>query len=164
MMPSLEDASGLESRPPTIEDLVRLCRDLNSAGAQYIVIGGMAMIRAGFLRATEGIDLLVEGSSTNQEKVREALSKLPDNAVKELNPDDLDRYVVVRVADEIVVDLLKSACGIEYAGARSGIVTARVSDVDIPFAGPELLWKLKQTLREKDRQDLMFLKILLGKE
>jgi hypothetical protein len=164
MMPSLEDASGLESRPPTIEDLVRLCRDLNSAGAQYIVIGGMAMIRAGFLRATEGIDLLVEGSSTNQEKVREALSKLPDNAVKELNPDDLDRYVVVRVADEIVVDLLKSACGIEYADARSGIVTARVSDVDIPFAGPELLWKLKQSLREKDRQDLMFLKILLGKE
>jgi hypothetical protein len=89
---------------------------------------------------------------------------LPDNAVRELTEDDLDRYAVVRVADEIVVDLMKSACGIDYHTARTGIVPMNVNDVLIPFAGPELLWKMKQTLREKDSQDLLFLRMLLGKE
>jgi len=153
-----------ESRPPTVEDLVRLCRELNARGAEYLVIGGMAMINAGSIRTTEDIDLLVESSASNQAKVRQALSVLPDNAVRELAEDDLDRYTVVRVADEIVVDLMKSACGIDYTAARTGIVQMTVDDVRIPFAGPELLWKMKQTLREKDRQDLLFLRMLLGKE
>jgi len=153
-----------DSRPPTVEDLVRLCRELNSLGAKYLVIGGMAMIHAGFVRTTEGIDLLVEGSPSNQARVRQALSVLPDNAVRELAEDDLDRYTVVRVADEIVVDLMKSACGIDYDAASGGSVEMKVNDVLIPFAGPETLWRMKQTLREKDRQDLLFLSSLLGKD
>jgi len=46
-----------EARPPLLEDLVTLCRDLNRAGARYVVIGGMAVIQAGFGRATNDIDL-----------------------------------------------------------------------------------------------------------
>jgi hypothetical protein len=163
-MVAQNDDQKQESRPPTVEDLVGLCRELNARGAEYLVIGGMAMINAGFVRTTEDIDLLIESSASNQERVRQALSVLPDNAVRELADDDLDRYTVVRVADEIVVDLMKSACGIDYDGARMGIVPMKVNDVLIPFAGPELLWKMKQTLREKDRQDLLFLRMLLGKE
>ncbi len=46
-----------ESRPPTLTDLTNLCRALNEASAKYIIIGGMAMIEAGYVRATEDIDL-----------------------------------------------------------------------------------------------------------
>jgi hypothetical protein len=81
-----------------------------------------------------------------------------------LAADDLDRYTVVRVADEIVVDLMKSACGIDYEAAKTGSVQMIVEDVLIPFAGPEMLWRMKQTLREKDTQDLLFLRELLGKK
>ena len=35
----------LESRPPTVADLANLCHHLNEAGAQYIVVGGMAIIQ-----------------------------------------------------------------------------------------------------------------------
>ncbi len=41
-----------EARPPLLEDLVSLCRNLNREGARYVVIGGMAIIQAGFGRAT----------------------------------------------------------------------------------------------------------------
>ncbi len=54
-----DDGKNLESRPPTVEDLVKLCRSLNHAGARYLVIGGMAVIQAGFVRATADIDLLL---------------------------------------------------------------------------------------------------------
>jgi hypothetical protein len=130
-----EDADeALEARPPLLEDLVSLCRNLNSEGARYVVIGGMAVIQAGFGRATNDIDLLIDTSQDNQGRVRRALMALPDQAVRDMTPDDLERYVVVRVADEIVIDLMKSACGITYAEASRMIAEVEIEGVPIPFA------------------------------
>jgi hypothetical protein len=157
------DVPQSESRPPTIEDLISLCRNLNKAHARYIVIGGMAVIHAGFLRATEDIDLLIEGTPENQKNVRAALEKLPDKAVTQMADDDLENYIVVRIADEIVVDLLLKAGGIDYRSAKEMIVLKTIKGVDIPFASPELLYQMKQTMREKDKQDLLFLQHLLKK-
>jgi len=50
------------SRIPTIEDLVALCRNLNAHEVKYVVIGGLAVIHFGYIRATGDIDLLVEDS------------------------------------------------------------------------------------------------------
>lgn len=155
------DDEELQTRPPEPEDLVRLCRELNTVGAKYIVIGGMAVIQAGFLRATEDIDLLIDASPENQEKVRKAMMTLPDQAIKEVRPDDLENYTVVRVGDEITIDLMAKACGLTYEDAKKDIVYKEIEKVKIPLASPELLWKLKQTMREKDKLDLMFLKELL---
>jgi hypothetical protein len=57
-------------RTPEQDDLVRLCAALNAEGAQYIVIGGMAMNRHGMLRATEDIDLPLERSTESEEGSR----------------------------------------------------------------------------------------------
>jgi hypothetical protein len=152
-----------QSRPPTLEDLLHLCRELNHAGAKYIVIGGMAIIHLGFIRATEDIDLLINVSPENVHKIRMALMALPDQAVREMTDSDLDHYQVVRVADEIVVDLMKSACGVSYHEADKEISWDIIEDVSIPFAGAALLWKLKQSPRAKDEIDRSFLRILLGK-
>ncbi|MFN8092686.1 MAG: hypothetical protein U0599_10780 [Vicinamibacteria bacterium] len=126
-----------------------------------MVLGGMAVIQAGFVRATNDIDLLVDTSPENQERVRRALMALPDGAVRDMAPDDLDRYVVVRVADEFVVDLMKSACGIDYAAAAPLVDVVEIEGVPIPFASPRLLWRTKQTHRDKDKVDLAFLARLL---
>lgn len=157
-----EDADApLEARPPLLEDLVSLCRHLNREGARYVVLGGMAVIQAGFVRATNDIDLLIDTSPDNQERVRRALLTLPDGAVRDMAADDLDRYVVVRVADEFVVDLMKSACGIDYREAFPLVDVVEIQGVPIPFASPRLLWRTKQTLRDKDKVDLAFLARLL---
>ncbi|MFH1574538.1 MAG: hypothetical protein ABIG68_11175, partial [Acidobacteriota bacterium] len=70
----------------------------------------------------------------------------------------------VRVADEIVVDLLKEACGVCYPEASRSIEWANIDGVPIPFASAELLWKLKQAPRAKDEIDRSFLRALLGME
>lgn len=150
-------APELESRPPTVDDLIALCRRLNEEEARYVIVGGMAIIQLGLVRATEDIDLLVESSPDNFERLVRAMSSLPDQAIREVQPTDLDDFVVVRVADEIVVDLMKSACGVEYEEARDGVVLVDVEGVMIPFAGAELMLRLKQTVREKDRIDREFL-------
>jgi hypothetical protein len=151
-----------EARPPLLEDLVSLCRNLNREGARYVVIGGMAVIQAGFGRATNDIDLLIDVSQDNQDRVRKALMALPDQAVRDMTPDDLETYVVVRVADEIVVDLMKSACGITYAEASRMIGEVEIEGVRIPFANARLLWLTKDTVRDKDKVDRAFLAQLLA--
>ena len=152
----------LESREPSVEDLVRLCEHLNSEGARYLVIGGFAMRAAGYDRHTMDIDLLIDADPSNEAKVYSALMYLPDQAVRELVPGEIAKYVVVRVADEIVVDLMKSAGGIEYEDAATQVVVRDIDGVKIPFASPELLWRMKSTTyRDKDAPDVHFLRLLL---
>ncbi len=160
-MVAQNDDASLESRPPTVDDLANLCRRLNEAGAKYIVIGGMAVIQSGFVRTTEDIDLLVDTSQENQNKIRSAMMYLSDQAIRDIQPEDLDTYQVLRIADEFIVDLMKSAGGVGYDEAKDDVTTVSIDGVPIPFASPQLLFKLKNTLREKDKLDYLFLKELL---
>ncbi len=154
-----DPSKDLASREPTVEDLRLLCRALNERGAHYLIIGGFALRAAGYVRTTMDVDLLVADDPDNEAKVYSALSTLPDNAVRELQPGDLRRYNVIRVADEILVDLMRSAGGIAYAEAAKEIVTHDIDGVPVPFASPRLLWRLKiVTHREKDAGDLFFLR------
>jgi len=149
----------LEPREPRVEDLAELCRELNRLGAKYVVVGGFAMRAAGYLRQTMDIDLIVASDRENEVRVYQALSKLPDNAVRDLQPGELARYTVIRVADEIVVDLMVLAGGLKYSDAAKDVVVREVEGVPIPFASPELLWRMKAvTHREKDTLDLLFLR------
>jgi hypothetical protein len=148
----------LTTRVPEEADLVAVCRALNELGAKYVVIGGFAIILAGFARATLDVDLLIDTSLENEALVYRALEILPDKAVRELKPGEVSHYGVVRVGDEIMVDLMKSACGVDYSQAVKEIVFREVQGVSIPFASARLLWRTKKTTRRaKDVEDLMFL-------
>ncbi len=154
-----EGEPGRGSRIPEDADVVALCRRLNELGAKYVVVGGFAIIHSGYGRMTEDLDLIVDVSLENEAKVFKALESLPDQAVKELDPGDVAKYTVCRVGDEILVDLMRSACGIDYAEAAKDVIIREVSSVPIPFASPRLLWRMKaKTHREKDIPDLVFLR------
>ena len=80
-------------------------------------------------------------------------------AVRELQPGELQRYNVIRVADEVLVDLMCSAGAISYQEAARDVAMHQVDGVPIPFASPRLLWRMKAgTHREKDAADLVFLR------
>lgn len=146
-------------REPGVEDLVDLCRALNEQGAQYVVVGGFAIRASGYLRRTMDIDLVIATDLENEARVYKALEILPDKAVRELKPGEVGEYIVVRVADEVVVDLMRSAAGIEFAEASKEIAVREVAGVSIPFASPRLLWRMKaHTHRPKDAGDLVFLR------
>src|SRR5438045_2623231 len=91
-------------RSPKREDLRKLCAELNRLGAKYVVVGGFAIIEAGYKRMTGDIDFLIDPELKNEAAVFEALRTLPDKAVNELDAGDVGRFTVVRVADEVLVD------------------------------------------------------------
>lgn len=153
------------SRAPELEDLVALCKALNAENVRYVLIGGFAVILHGFVRATKDIDLLVDASKENIHRLKRAMAVLPDNAVALIDDDDVDRYSVVRVADEIVVDLLKAACGVDYERAsRGGVEIMTIEGVPIPVGRKELLIATKQTVRPSDAADVQFLQLRIAAE
>lgn len=152
------------ARPPQLEDLVKLCRSLNDQGVKYILIGGFAVILHGAGRTTKDIDLLIDPSGENIQKLKKAMAILPDNAISSLENDEVQKYQVVRIADEFVVDLMAKACGIDYERAREGIVWLDVNGVKIPVAGKEWLIRMKDTIRLSDKADIFFLRTAIEEE
>ncbi len=146
------------TRPPTLEDLLLICRSMNHESARYILIGGVAILEHGLARMTEDIDFLIDPSPDNVARVKKALTCLPDQASNELADRDIAEFLVVRINDEITVDLMAEACGIGYDEASSMMEWRTIRDVKVPIATPQLLWKTKQTHREKDALDRSYLR------
>jgi hypothetical protein len=149
-----------EVRPPTIDDIRRVCRALAEAGARYVLIGGFAVILHGGLRTTKDIDLLVDPEPGNVERLKRALSVLEDDAAREIDPDDLRKYAVVRVADEVLVDLLAAACGVTWSDARSSAVRMDLEGTPVLVADVDTLIRTKRTPRPSDAADRAWLESL----
>ncbi len=149
-----------EVRPPTIDDVRRICRALEEAGARYVLIGGFAVILHGGVRTTKDIDLLVDPEPANVERLKRALSVLEDDAAREIDTGDLQKYTVVRVADEVLVDLLAAACGVTWSEASASALRMDPEGTPVIAADGETLIRTKQTVRPSDAADRAWLEAL----
>ncbi len=94
--------------------------------------------------------------------MKEALAVLEDNAAAEMADDEVRKYSVVRVADEVVVDLLGRACGVTYEEAIRDAGAFELDGVRIPLVSPRTLIRTKQTGRPSDAADRQFLEDYLS--
>jgi hypothetical protein len=155
-----QDPDVPEVHPPTLDDVCRLCRALDEAGARYVLIGGFAVILHGGERTTKDIDLLVDPAPENVERLKQALSVLKDDAARDIKPGDLQEYSVVRVADEILVDLLGKACGVTWAEAKASAVRMDLEGTTVIVADVPTLIRTKRTLRPSDAADRAWLEAI----
>lgn len=137
--------------------LLRVCSLLNESGAHYIVCGGHAVILHGFVRTTEDVDIIIEPTEENAARVIAALSRLEDGAAKELKPRDLLENVIT-IADEVQVDVSVRAWKVTYAEALPTVIETTIDGVRVPYLGRASLIASKETHREKDQIDLLYLR------
>jgi hypothetical protein len=149
------------ARAPEPQDLVRICRALNDAGARYVLIGGFAVLAHGAGRFTKDIDLLVDDAPENIALVKRALGVLEDNAAAGVEDSDVRDFTVVRVVDEVVVDLMGRACGLDYAAVSADAERLDLGGVMAPVASPATLIRTKHTHRPQDAIDRQFLEGVL---
>ncbi len=152
-----------DARAPEPEDLVRICRALNEADARYVLIGGFAVIAHGASRFTKDIDLLVDDAPDNIARVKRGLAILADNAAAEVADHDVRDHTVVRVVDEVIVDLMGRACGLTYADVAADMEWLELSGVRVPIASPSALVRTKDTYRPQDAIDRTFLQQVLDR-
>lgn len=146
-MPDREAASAPDA-------LLHLLRRFQSEGVEYILVGGHAVRLNGFARFTEDIDILLPASAENGERVIRALSFLASS--RELRAEwfgPADEPENIRVADEMLIDLLFAANGQTYQSLQSHVRAVRIEGVDIRTLDIDGLLKTKTEYRDKDRID-----------
>ena len=140
----------------SLEDpLLRLLARFGEEGVEYVLVGGQAVRLNGFLRSTEDIDVLIRPTRQNGERVIRALSFLEssrelDPAWFEPQPGEVEN---IRVADELIVDLLFAANGETYESMQPFARQIAVDGVSIWVLNIDGLLRTKTTVREKDILD-----------
>jgi hypothetical protein len=141
------------SRPATLEDLKKLLAALHAERADYLLIGGYALLAHGYPRATVDIDLLVPARREAAEPVKRALLVLPDRSARDLAPEWFEEGEGIRVADEIVVDLVFRTCGETFDSLKPFEIVIDVDGVPVRTVNLEGLLRTKQSARERDVED-----------
>ena len=149
----------MSEQPP----LLRVCSLLNEHSALYLIVGARAAILHGLDRTTQDVDILIPEDLENHALVLAALSEMEDHAAAELTPQDLVENVVVKIADEVEVDVSTRAWKVTYAEAIATAVRVTIDGVVIPFVDLPVLIESKRTYREQDRVDVAQLIALLAR-
>ena len=147
-----EGASGPVAAPELMA--ARVCQALNVAGARYLVIGGIACILHGYVRATADVDLLIERSPDNAERVLGGLARTGYGVAREWSARELLARPITVIGDDPAVDIFTLAWTVRYEDAVGGSTSAKVEGVVIPFIGLDDLIATKRTGRLQDAADI----------
>lgn len=133
---------------------VEVCAALNESGARYLVIGGVACILHGHVRATKDVDILIERTLENARRVLEGLEGVGYGFAREWSAEEVLRKPITIIGDDPRVDLFTVAWSVKYDDAvvRSAVVEAE--GVGIPLIGMEDLIATKRTGRSQDAADI----------
>jgi len=140
--------------------VARVCSRLNSERAHYVLVGATAMQLWGTTRATRDIDILIEPTIENAERVLRALSTLGFGIASELDANDVVASPVTMVGDVPNVDILTRAWNLLWTVAHMRAHTFDVEGVLIPTASIEDLIASKRTGRLQDAADIEILKMI----
>ncbi len=142
----------------------RICALLKKHDARYVLVGAQAAILHGYVRDTADVGLLIPEDLANHARVIAALSELEDHAAAELTPQDFVENVVVKIADEVEVDVSTRAWKIAYDEAAPHAQRAVIEGVEIIYADLPTLIASKETYRDQDRVDVVRLRELLRRK
>jgi hypothetical protein len=137
---------------------------LARADVAFLVVGGLAVAQAGYARYTEDVDVLVEVSEPNLDRLIGALAGVGEGAAAELSPDDFPlEEGAVRVVEEFPIDVFTRMSGHAYADLLPLSAPHDVEGEPVRFLGAEGLIRLKSmSLRPKDQLDVAVLRDLLA--
>ena len=149
-----------------IERLPDLLNALGSEDVEYVLFGGQAINLHGILRYTDDIDLFVNPTAQNVERLRRALRRLWDDpSIDEIRAEDLaGDYAVVRYGtpDNFYIDLV-ARLGEAFSFPDIESEWMDRSGVRIRIATPRMLYRMKKdTARLIDRADSADLKEKFG--
>jgi hypothetical protein len=142
------------------DQFLHLLRRFAQEGVQYVLVGGHAVRLNGFVRSTEDIDILLPSSIDNGRRVIRALDFLQSSA--ELKPAwfevDPAEPENIRVADNLLIDLLFAANGQTFESLANHVRQVQVQGVPVNVLDIEGLLKTKTDYREKELIDKQVLR------
>lgn len=145
---------------------LRLLQALRDEGVRYALVGGLAMIVHGRVRATRDVDIFIAVDEANVELLRKALRTLFDDPnIEEITATDLaGDYPAIRYVSpdgSLVVDIIaRLGEAFEYADIETQDAELETAAVRVATAKTLLRMK-RDTVRDIDRLDAAWLRSYL---
>lgn len=143
--------------PPFRTELAEVCWRLNAAGARYLVAGARALQLWGSARATRDIDILIEPTEANAQRVLNALATIGYGFAKDWAAAEVARKFVTIIGEDPRVDILTVAWSVRYRDAVRSAERFELEGVEIPVLSLDDLIASKRTGRPQDDADLVVL-------
>ena len=142
---------------------VELLVGLAEAGIGFVTVGGLACAMNGHVRMTEDVDILVCRTPENLTLLLDTLANVGEGFAKELTVEDFpDEEGAVRVIEDFPIDIFVRMNGQTYETLQEHIKHRTAHSTPIPYLDvPGLLLLKSDSLREKDRIDVLVLSRLL---
>lgn len=142
----------------------KLLVDLAMARVDFIVVGGLAVAFAGYVRATEDVDIIVQADDANVQRLLSALEDFGEGHARELSASDFTMEEgAVRVVEDFPLDIFTKMSGHVYEDLLSSTGDHQVGETTIRYLNAEGLIELKEnSLRPRDRQDVQALRQITG--
>ena len=132
----------------------QVCEALNRSGAKYLVIGGVACILHGYVRATTDVDVLIERTAANAARVLQALATVGYGFAREWTAEEILKRPITVIGDDPAVDVFTVAWKVKYEQAVKRSSVVEVDGVPIPLIAIEDLIETKRTGRALDAADI----------
>lgn len=137
----------------------RILEDLNGAGVRYVLIGGIALIRHGVVRATRDIDAVFDPDSDNVDRIRALIDRWgatrPDGSPIAEEGIAGDRTIHLSTPYGELDFLSEAAAGLAFSDLLTRSDVRRVDGVEAPICALADLVAMKRSVgRERDLVDL----------
>jgi hypothetical protein len=138
----------------------KLLASLALAEVKFIVVGGVAVALNGFVRTTDDVDILIERSPENIQRLLAALASFGEGHARELSLEDFDETEgAIRVIEDFPLDIFTVMRGQSYRDLTPHLRQTKINDAQIDFLNAEGLIRLKaDSGREKDQIDIAALR------
>lgn len=149
-------------------DFGRLLADLNAARARYVVIGGIAVIRHGVVRATKDVDIVIAADAATLDRVRGLLNDWeatrPDGSPFDPSRIPTSSWPWQLATRHGLIDILAEAAPpLDLEGMLARADERRIDGVSAPICALADLVALKRRAgRPQDVEDLRQLEIAHG--
>lgn len=145
----------------------RILQDLNEAGVDYVLVGGIAMIRHGVVRATRDVDAVFGPTDENVTRIRELVGRWkatrPDGSPVRIDEIGPARTIHLATPHGDLDLLSEKIAGIPFARLRERADVKRVDGVPAPICSLGDLVALKRAAgRERDIADISDLEAAHG--
>lgn len=145
----------------------RILEDLNGAGVRYVLIGGIALIRHGVVRATRDVDAVFDPDPGNVASIRALVERWgatrPDGSPIPEGGIAGDRTVHLATPHGDLDLLPEKVAGVSFKEFVARADTRRVDGVEAPICSLADLVALKRSAgRERDLVDLADLEAAHG--
>jgi hypothetical protein len=135
---------------------------LNANGVEYLLVGGYAVGFYGYPRFTQDIDIWINPSEVNAEKILKTLNDF-GFPIKRLSANDfLQPETIFQMGrPPFRIDIINSLDGVKFPNCYKRRISMTVKEIKIDIISIQDLRKNKKTVgRLKDLNDLNYLKKL----